>query len=384
MVGFNSFAQELVILTDNEITTGAKQTDNYVPLLLGKNVGVIANPTSVIGKKHLIDTLIALKVNVKKIFSPEHGFRGQSDAGEKVNSQKDEKTGIQIISLYGNHKKPTKEDLNGIDVLVYDMQDVGVRYYTYISTMTYCMEAAAENNIQFIVLDRPNPNGFYVDGPVLESKWKSFLGLHPVPIVYGMTCGEYATMINEEKWLEKGLKCNLNVIKLKGYNHRVSYELPVKPSPNLPNMTSVFLYPSLGLFEGTVMSLGRGTDLPFQQIGHPDLTNGKIKFTPKPTTISKKPKYENKVCNGFDLRNFGNEFIKSSRKIYLFWLIGSFNNLKQLTFFDENFNWHSGNSSLQEQIKAGKSEEEIRKSWENDLNAFKKIRKKYLLYDDFE
>jgi len=384
IIRFNLHAQEVVLLTDNEITTGARQTEKYVPLLLGKNVGVIANPTSLIDKKHLIDTLLSLKVNIKKIFSPEHGFRGQSDAGEKVNSQKDDKTGIPIISLYGSHKKPTQEDLKGIDVLVYDMQDVGVRYYTYISTMTYCMESAAENNVEFFVLDRPNPNGFYVDGPVLESKWKSFLGLHPVPIVYGMTCGEYANMINEEKWLEKGNKCKLTVIGLKGYSHKISYELPVKPSPNLPNMTAVYLYPSLGLFEGTVMSLGRGTDLPFQQIGHPELTNGKIKFTPKPTAISKKPKYENKVCSGFDLRNFGNEFIKSSRKIYLFWLSGSYNNLKHLTFFDENFNWHAGNNLLQEQIKTGKSEEEIRKSWEKEITEFKKIRKKYLLYEDFE
>lgn len=377
-------AQELVTLTDKEITTGAKQIDKYINLLNGKKVGIIANPTSMVGKTHLVDTLLSLKINIKKIFSPEHGFRGQSDAGEKVNNQQDEKTGIQIISLYGKHKKPTTEDLKDIDVLIYDMQDVGVRYYTYISTMTYCMEAAAENKIKFVVLDRPNPNGHYVDGPVLNAKWKSFLGLHPIPIVYGMTCGEYANMINQEGWLENNIICDLTVISLQGYTHKVSYQLPVKPSPNLPNMTAVYLYPSLGLFEGTIISLGRGTDLPFQQIGHPKLSNGKIQFTPKPNKISKNPKYEGLICNGFDLRNFGNEVIKSSRKIYLFWLIGTFANLKDKSFFDENFNWHAGNSELQEQIKSGKNEDEIRKSWQPKIDEFKKIRKKYLLYEDFE
>lgn len=382
--GISLHSQELVTLTDKEITTGAKQIDKYISLLKEKKVGIIANPTSMVGNTHLVDTLLSLKINIKKIFSPEHGFRGQSDAGEKVNNQQDEKTGIQIISLYGKHKKPTTEDLKDIDVLIYDMQDVGVRYYTYISTMTYCMEAAAENKIKFIVLDRPNPNGHYIDGPVLDAKWKSFLGLHPIPIVYGMTCGEYANMINQEGWLENKIICDLTVISLDGYNHKVSYQLPIKPSPNLPNMTAVYLYPSLGLFEGTIISLGRGTDLPFQQIGHPKLSNGKIQFTPKPTKISKHPKYENLVCNGFDLRNFGNEVIKSSRKIYLFWLIGTYNNLKDKLFFDENFNWHAGNSELQEQIKAGKNEDEIRKSWQPKIDEFKKIRKKYLLYEDFE
>ena len=377
-------SQELITLTDKEITTGAKQIDKYISLLNGKKVGIIANPTSMVGNTHLVDTLLSLKVNIKKIFSPEHGFRGQSDAGEKVNNQQDEKTGIQIISLYGNHKKPTSEDLKDIDVLIYDMQDVGVRYYTYISTMTYCMEAAAENKIKFIVLDRPNPNGHYVDGPVLDSKWKSFLGLHAIPIVYGMTCGEYANMINQESWLENKIICDLTIIPLKGYTHKVSYQLQVKPSPNLPNMTAVYLYPSLGLFEGTIISLGRGTDLPFQQIGHPKLSNGKIQFTPKPTKISKHPKYEGLICNGYDLRNFGNEVIKSSRKIYLFWLIGTYTNLKDKSYFDENFNWHAGNSELQEQIKAGKNEDEIRKSWQPKIDEFKKIRKKYLLYEDFE
>ncbi len=278
---FSLSAQDVKTLTDNEIVVGAKRMDKYLHLLQGKNVAVIANVTSQINSTHLVDTLLKLKVKIKKIFSPEHGFRGKADAGEKVGNQKDSKTGLPIISLYGKHKKPTKEDLAGIDIVVYDMQDVGVRFYTYISTMTYCMEACAENNKQFIVLDRPNPNGFFIDGPVLDIKWKSFLGLHPVPLVYGMTCGEYAQMVNGEGWLAGGKKCSLTVVQLLNYDHTVSYQLPVKPSPNLPNMTSVYLYPSLGLFEGTVMSVGRGTEYPFQQIGHPALKDGRMNFTPK-------------------------------------------------------------------------------------------------------
>jgi uncharacterized protein YbbC (DUF1343 family) len=377
-------AQELKILTDKEIVTGAENTAKYLPLLQGKNVAVVANVTSMINSTHLVDSLLKLKVTVKKIFSPEHGFRGKADAGEKVGNQKDSKTGLPIISLYGKHKKPTKEDLAGIDIVVYDMQDVGVRFYTYISTMSYCMEACAENNKTFVVLDRPNPNGYFIDGPVLDPKWQSFLGMHPVPLVYGMTCGEYAKMVNGEGWLADGKKCDLTVIPLINYTHQASYELPVKPSPNLPNMISVYLYPSLGLFEGTIMSVGRGTDLPFQVIGHPELKNYKITFTPKPTEGAKNPKYEGKVCNGFDLRVFGEEVVKVSRQIYLFWLIGSYEDLKKPDFFDENFNYHAGNDILQKQIKEGKSEEEIRRSWKADTDKFKKVRKKYLMYPDFE
>jgi uncharacterized protein YbbC (DUF1343 family) len=377
-------AQDLKVFTDKEIATGAKRIDKYLPLLQGKNVALVANITSMINNTHLVDTLLQLKVNVKKIFSPEHGFRGLADAGEKVGNQKDSKTGLPIISLYGKHKKPTKEDLAGIDIVVYDMQDVGVRFYTYISTMSYCMEACAENNKPFVVLDRPNPNGYYIDGPVLDPKWKSFLGLHPVPLVYGMTCGEYAQMVNGEGWLAEGKKCNLTVIPLINYTHQVSYELPVKPSPNLPNMTAVYLYPSLGLFEGTIMSVGRGSDWPFQVVGHPALKNYKMTFTPKPTAGAKNPKYEGLECKGFDLRVFGDEVIKVSRQLYLFWLIETYAELKRPDFFDENFNYHAGNDLLQKQIKEGKPEEEIRKSWKADIDKFKLVRKKYLLYKDFE
>lgn len=381
---FSLAAQDVKVLTDKEIVVGAKRMDKYLPLLQGKNVAVIANVTSQINSTHLVDTLLKLKMKIKKIFSPEHGFRGKADAGEKVGNQKDSKTGLPIISLYGKHKKPTKEDLAGIDVVIYDMQDVGVRFYTYISTMTYCMEACAENNKQFIVLDRPNPNGFFIDGPVLDMKWKSFLGLHPVPLVYGMTCGEYAQMVNGEGWLAGGKKCSLTVVQLLNYDHTVSYQLPIKPSPNLPNMTAVYLYPSLGLFEGTVMSVGRGTDSPFQLIGHPELKDGRMNFTPKSTEGAKSPKYEGKVCYGYDLRVFGEEVVKVSRQVYVYWIIGTYNSLKDSNYFDENFNFHAGNDVLQKQIKEGKTEEEIRKSWQADIAKFKPIRKKYLLYEDFE
>jgi uncharacterized protein YbbC (DUF1343 family) len=275
-----SQTQEVNILKPSDIKTGAQQFETYLPLLKDKRVAIVANITSKIGKSHLVDTLLYYKMNIKKIFSPEHGFRGEADAGEKVTNQKDTKTGLPVISLYGKHNKPTVEELKDVDIILYDIQDVGVRFYTYISTMTYCMEACAENKKQFIVLDRPNPNGFFIDGPVLDLKWKSFLGLHPVPLVYGMTCGEYAQMINGEGWLNNKLKCNLKVIPVIGYSHKDSYELPVKPSPNLPNMTSVYLYPSLGLFEGTIMSVGRGTEFPFQVLGHPDLKNSTFSFTP--------------------------------------------------------------------------------------------------------
>ncbi len=375
---------EVRLLKPADIKTGAEQLENYLPQLKNKRVAIIANPTSMVGKKHLVDTLLSLKITIKKIFSPEHGFRGIADAGEKVMSNTDAKTGLSIVSLYGKHNKPTKEDLKDVDVLIYDIQDVGVRFYTYISTMTYCMEAAAENNKTMLVLDRPNPNGYYIDGPVLDPKWKSFLGLHPVPLVYGMTYGEYAKMVNEEAWLSNKVKCKLTVIPVVGYTHNDSYELPVKPSPNLPNMTAIYLYPSLGLFEGTLMSVGRGTDYPFQVIGHPDMKKYTFTFIPKPNIGAKTPKYENTECKGFDLRSFGNEYIKSLKEVYLFWLQGCYSDLKRPDFFDDNFNFHAGNDVLQQQIKAGVHEDAIRKSWKSDIEAFKIIRKKYLLYKDFE
>ncbi|HTA61289.1 MAG TPA: DUF1343 domain-containing protein, partial [Bacteroidia bacterium] len=316
--------QQTRVLYEKDVQTGAAQTSQYLPLLKGKRVAVIANATSLINKTHLVDTLLALKINIKKIFSPEHGFRGTADAGETVHSDKDKKTGVTIISLYGKHMKPTQEDLADVDVIVYDIQDVGVRFYTYISTMSNCMDAAAEFKKTFIVLDRPNPNGYYVDGPVLDPAFKSFLGMHQVPLVYGMTCGEYAQMVNGEGWLSNKLNCDLKVISVKNYTHFDMYQLPVKPSPNLPNMKAVYLYPSLGLFEGTIMSVGRGTDFPFQVVGHPDLKNGDFTFTPHPTDGAKNPKYNGVECHGHDLRAFADNYIKDYRQVYLLWLTGTY------------------------------------------------------------
>jgi uncharacterized protein YbbC (DUF1343 family) len=376
----------LKVLTEKDLSVGAACFSEYVPKLLKKNVAVVTNISGLVGKTSIVDTLLKQGVKIKKIFGPEHGFRGVADAGEKVKSNIDKRTGLPIVSLYGSHKKPTKEDLKGIDVVVYDIQDVGVRFYTFISTLTYVMEACAEFGKEVIVLDRPNPNGFYVDGPVMTDKYKSFLGVHNVPLVYGMTTGEYAQMVNGEGWLKTKDKCKLTVITVKGYEHSFTYDLPVRPSPNLPNLNSILLYPSLGLFEGTVMSLGRGTDMPFQVIGHPKYSKHDFSFTPKPNAITKDPKYNGEVCYGVDLRKedvTGNP----KKQIQLKWLIEFNNDLKTkldtLPFMDKNFNAHSGNDELKEQIKAGKAEEEIRASWQKDLDTFKQIRKKYLLYKDF-
>jgi uncharacterized protein YbbC (DUF1343 family) len=376
---------ENTLKAPGQIKMGAERTSEYLPLLKGKAVAVVANQSSNINKTHLVDSLLSLGVKIKKVFSPEHGFRGLVDAGETVKSEKDSKTGLPIISLYGKNKKPAPEFLKDVDVVIFDIQDVGVRFYTYLSTLHYVMEACAENKKKVIVLDRPNPNGYYVDGPVMEDNWRSFLGLHPVPIVYGLTIGEYAKMINGEGWLKNGVKCDLTVISLENYTHNDLYELPVKPSPNLPNMASVYLYPSLGLFEGTVVSLGRGTDLPFQVIGHPTLQKGNYTFTPQPKPGAMEPKYKGQLCTGYNLTEFGTEYMKDLKKIYLFWLIGTYENTPdKSTFFDENFNYHAGNSTLQQQIKEGKTENEIRASWQEGLKKYKEMRKKYLLYKDFE
>ncbi|MDP1745628.1 MAG: DUF1343 domain-containing protein [Bacteroidota bacterium] len=373
------------IKTINDVQVGADRTQEYLPLLKNKSVAIVANQSSNIKNTHLVDSLVALGINVKKVFCPEHGFRGLVDAGKKVKTYKDIKTGLPIISLYGKNKKPAALDLKDVDVLIFDIQDVGVRFYTYLSTLHYVMEACAENNKTLIVLDRPNPNGYYIDGPVMEDAYKSFLGLHPVPIVYGLTIGEYAQMINGEAWLTGGLKCNLKVILLNNYTHSDFYELPVRPSPNLPNMASVYLYPSLGLFEGTIVSVGRGTDLPFQIIGHPTLQKTNYTFTPKPKGGAMEPKYNGQVCNGYNLFNFGTEYMKNTKKIYLYWLINTYKNTPDNTsFFDENFNYHAGNATLQKQIKENIEEEAIRKSWQPGLENFKTFRKKYLLYKDFE
>ena len=367
------------------ILPGANKTAEYLPLLKGKKTGIVANNTSLINKTHLVDTLISLKVNVIKIFGPEHGFRGDQSDGTAINNSKDPKTGIEVISLYGNHKKPTKADLKNIEIIIFDIQDVGVRFYTYISTLTYVMEACAENNIPLIVLDRPNPNGFYVDGPVLEPAFTSFVGLHPVPVVYGMTIGEYATMVNGEKWLKEGKQCSLTIIKCDNYTHDSRYQLPVRPSPNLQDMKAIYLYPSLCLFEGTVVSVGRGTNSPFKVYGHPQMTLGSYLFIPEPIKgISDDPPLKGLICYGQNVEK-ASEKLKKEGEIELVWLIGAYKNIGSKTeFFNAYFDKLVGNSKLREQIIAGKSETEIRKSWQPDLDAFKEIRKKYLLYPDFE
>jgi len=381
-LSFLSYSQNSVTVKNySTVTIGAQQFENYLPALGNKKVGIVTNITGVIGNTSIVDTLIKLKVRVKKIFGPEHGFRSDADAGELVKSNRDKKTGLVIISLYGSNKKPSREQLKDLDILIYDIQDVGVRFYTYISTLAYVMEACAENGKELIVLDRPNPNGFYIDGPVLNDQFKSFLGLHNIPIVYGMTCGEYAMMVNEEGWLKNKVKCKLKVIPLKNYDRNCSYRLPVKPSPNIPNENAVLLYPSLGLFEGTLMSLGRGTGIPFQVIGHPDYPVKTFSFMPAPSAISKEPKYFNQVCFGQDLRK-ENYLEKHPKKINLSWIITAYADLRREDFFDKNFNYHSGNTELQEQLKNKIAEEEIRKSWQAGIELFKQTRKKYLLYPD--
>lgn len=371
----------------NSIITGAQQTDLYLQRLKNKKIAIVTNASGIIGNKHLVDTLLKHKIKIVKIFGPEHGFRGTADAGEKVKSGKDAITNITVVSLYGTHKKPTKEDLKGIDIVIYDIQDVGVRFYTYISTMSYVMEACAENNKELIIFDRPNPNGFYIDGPIMTDKYKSFLGLHHVPIVYGMTCGEYAMMVNGEGWLKNKLKCKLTIIPLKKYDRsKFVSGLPIKPSPNLPNDTAVLLYPSLGLFEGTIVSLGRGTDFPFQVVGNPFVDEVSFPFTfiPKSTAISKKPKYQDTLCYGVDMR-IQFEYILKSKQINLTLLNMFYHHSadKQRSFFDNNFNYHAGNEELKEQSILSISPMEIRESWKVGIYEFKKIRAKYLIYDDF-
>lgn len=371
------------------VVAGADQYERYMPKLENKRVALVANQTSVVyNGGHLVDALLAKKVNLVKVFSPEHGFRGAVPDGETVNSATDKKTGLPILSLYGNTKKPSVEMMADIDVVVFDIQDVGTRFYTYISTMSLVMEACAEAKIPIIVLDRPNPNGHFVDGPVLEKGFESFVGMHPVPAVYGMTIGEYAQMVNGEKWLLGGVQCDLTVVALLNYNHSIVVDLPIAPSPNLPNAASVALYPSLCFFEGTGVSVGRGTDLPFQQFGAPWLGHVfSYNFTPQPNAGSSKPPLYNQKCYGVQLTNFAKDFIPEYRKIYLFWLLETYREAPEKEkekFFNAYFDKLAGNATLKVQIKNGASEEEIRASWQPALMAFKQIRKKYLLYTDFE
>lgn len=398
-------------LNEQKIVPGAERIKAYLPFIKGRSVGIFANQTSMVGSTHLVDTLRSLGIDVKVIFGPEHGFRGTADAGEKIGNYTDAKTGIPVVSLYGAKRRPSAEDVKGVDILIFDIQDVGVRFYTYISSLEEFMEAAFELGKPLMILDRPNPNGFYVDGPVLDLKYRSFVGRQPVPIVYGMTIAEYAMMIAGEGWLSEKANAkyayyktaensadtpfHFQVIKVQGYDHKSKYVLPVKPSPNLPNIQSIYLYPSTCLFEGTVLSEGRGTDKPFQVFGHPSYPNNMYSFTPNPNEGAKSSKHYGKVCYGWDLSGTPEEVLKKvDNKIQLKWLMEAYRLFPEKDKFfilpksgkmDESFfNKLTGNSKMWEYIMLGGNEETIRKSWEPQLSEFKKIRKKYLLYPDFE
>ena len=370
----------LVTFIQAQIITGAEDVRRYLPLLKSKNVALVVNQSSLVHGEHLVDTLIRKNIHVKKIFAPEHGFRGDADAGEHIKNSIDRVTGVPIVSLYGRHKKPTKKDLKNIDIIVFDIQDVGVRFYTYLSTLHYIMEVSAQYKIPLIVLDRPNPNGARVDGEILNFKYKSFVGMHPVPILYGMTIGEYAMMINGEGWLKKNLVCNLTVIRLQNYRHDLPYYLPVKPSPNLPNELSIFLYPSLALFEGTVFSAGRGTYSQFQIYGDPNYLKKDFSFIPTPNIGAKYPKHKNKICYGVDLTS---KYINLYQGINLSYVIDAYRNYpyKKRFFLKNNFfDKLAGSDKLRKQIIAGISPINIKQSWAKGINNFKKIRKKYLIY----
>lgn len=415
LISFLCFSSLNAQNNSNKIIPGAERLNVYLPLIKNKSVGIFANQTSVVGNTHLVDTLLKSGVNIKVIFGPEHGFRGSADAGEKVGNYIDEKTGIPVISLYGPKRRPSAEDLKDIDILIFDIQDVGVRFYTFISSLQEFMEAAFENSKPLLLLDRPNPNGHYVDGPVLDTSYKSFVGMQPVPIVYGMTLAEYAFMISGEKWLSpkanekyeyykiaqnsKDTAFHFQVIKCKNYNHNSLYELPIKPSPNLPTIETIYAYPSTCFFEGTVLSEGRGTDYPFQIFGHPSLPSNLFSFTPTSRDGAKNPKLLNKLCYGWDIHISNNEDENGNKlipnRIELKWLLQAYKLFSEKENFfikpkkenaraqDYFFNKLAGNGILMKQIQDSMSEEDIRKSWEPALNQFKEIRKKYLLYEDF-
>lgn len=366
------------------ILTGADQTAEYLPLLKGKRVGLVLNQTAEINGVALVDTLKSLNVAITAIFGPEHGFRGNADAGEKVGNYIDAKTGFPVISLYGTKSAPSKEDLKNIDVVVFDVQDVGARFYTYTITMANVMQACADNNVPLIILDRPNPNGGLIDGPILNPKFKSGVGMHQIPIAHGLTNGEFAQMINGEGWLNGGVKCDLTVIKNANYNHTMEYILPVKPSPNLPNNRSIYLYPSLCLFEGTKISQGRGTTFPFQVLGSPLLKGDyEFNFTTKSIDgMSKNPPFENEVCYGIDFRNINEQELKNTKQLNIKLLLDLYKAYPdKANFFTPFFNKLAGNDILMQQVKAEKTEAEIRASWKKDLDAYKLMRKKYLLYN---
>jgi uncharacterized protein YbbC (DUF1343 family) len=386
IAAFLVFAEMIPLQAQKPVITGAERTYLYTPAIKNKTIAIVANQTSIVGNRHLVDTMLSLGANVKKIFCPEHGFRGNEDAGEVVKDGKDPKTGIPVISLYGNKLKPAPADIEGIDFVFYDIQDAGVRYYTYISTLTYVMEACAENFVTLFILDRPNPNGFYVDGPVLDPKFKSFVGMHPIPVVYGMTVGELATMITDEGWLPKKLKCTLGIIPCLNYTHKTRYTLPVNPSPNMQNMRAVYLYPSLGFFEGTAISVGRGTDFPFQAYGHPAFPDTLFGFVPRSVAgVSSNPPFVNKNCFGFDLRNIPEEDLKQQSQINIDYLKHAYELFPSKDkFFNSFFEKLSGTDMLRKQIISGIPADSIRNSWQPALDNFKTIRKKYLIYADFE
>lgn len=382
-----TFLQEV---TDSTVLNGAENTADYFPLLQGKKVALVVNQTSMIGNTHLVDSLLSAGISISKIFAPEHGFRGDKSNGAVVGSGKDSRTGIPLISLYGDKFKPSTADLNTVDMVVFDIQDVGVRFYTYISTMHYIMEACAENHIPLVVLDRPNPNGYFVDGPVLNLDYRSFVGMEPIPIVHGLTVGELALMINGEKWLKNAVRCELTVIACKNWDHTYLYQLPVNPSPNLTSMEAIYLYPSLGLFEGTVVSVGRGTYRPFEIFGHPDMKDAPYAFTPKPIAgMSESPPFAGKVCHGYDVSEFSSQMLKYKGELYLWWLTSMYDELckvgkKDAFWYDSFFDKLAGGNKLRQQIVAGTDVEKIKESWSVDLAAYKNLRKKYLLYKDFE
>ncbi len=375
---------------DTTLRIAANRTEAYFPLLMGKKIGLVANQTSVIFREpgqpgmkttftHLADSLLSAGIDLVKVFAPEHGFRGTADAGEEVSDGVDRRSGLPVISLYGKDRKPSKAHLEGLDLVVFDIQDVGVRFYTYIATLQLVMEACAESGIPVIVLDRPNPNAHYMDGPTMEPHLTGFLGLNPIPLVYGMTIGEYATMVNGEEWMDNGIKAELTVIPLENYRHDMRYSLPIKPSPNLPNDKAIDLYPSLGLFEGTNINAGRGTDGQFQRYGAPFLNREffTFKYTPESNPGAKHPKHLGEICYGEDL-----SAEPELRRVSLAYLLKAYRHCdrKDLFFNTSGFSKHAGTEKLQKQIEAGLSEEEIRMTWKADLNAFQKIRKRYLLY----
>ncbi len=365
------------------IVVGAQRTAEYFPLLQGKRIAIVTNHTGLIGTTHLVDSLVRAQLLVRRVFAPEHGFRGDADAGELVQDGRDTRTGVELISLYGDQKKPKAVHLADIDVVLFDIQDVGVRFYTYISTLHYVMQACAELKRPLIVLDRPDPNGFMVDGPVLDTAYRSFVGMHPVPLLHGMTIGEYARMIEGEGWLGKDLHCELTVVPCIGYTHRIMYVPPVKPSPNLSGHSAILLYPALGLFEGTLVSVGRGTDRPFTCIGYPGCPVGQYSFTPRALPGAKDPPYKGQLCNGLDLAEYGTFYTRLEPRLHLQWLIGMYQQAPdRRAFFNPFFDKLAGGPDLRERIVRGENEEQIRTSWQPALNAFRKVRQKYLLYED--